>query len=145
MDPAKVQELLQSKQREMAFQMDQYYRQRMATMIGDQKKEHGLEIQRYVTERDSALHQLEEGLQTWEKDRTSLHNEAEQGYQELYSTIQSKHGGVIQTLKEELTKAREENAELRQQYVFCFSLSLSLSSFFFLLFRRLVCHVVLTT
>ena len=113
MDPEKVQELLESKQREMAFQMDQYYRQRMATMMHDIKRDHAVELERCMKERDDALRQLEISRSTWEKDRTSLHDEAERGYQDLYSTIQSKHGSVIETLKNELTQANQENTELK--------------------------------
>ena len=108
-----MQELLESKQREMAFQMDQYYRQRMATMMHDIKRDHAVELERCMKERDDALRQLEISRSTWEKDRTSLHDEAERGYQDLYSTIQSKHGSVIETLKNELTQANQENTELK--------------------------------
>jgi len=110
-----VEQLLKKKQKEMAFQMDQYYRQRMAEMVSTQKEEAQQVIERLARERDEARNNLLNLQKQTKQDTAIFHEQAEKGYQDLYTSIQQKHNTAISTLTQELSKSREEVDTLRKQ------------------------------
>ena len=104
MNQQQVGALLKEKQKEMAFQMDTYYRKRMAEMLTSQKEAQEIEIKQLQVELTKSKNQFQ--------DITTI---AEEGYQELYTDIHRQHDDTISTLKSELSTALKDNALLREK------------------------------
>lgn len=104
MNQQQVGALLKEKQKEMAFQMDTYYRKRMAEMLTSQKEAQEIEIKQLQVELTKSKNQFQ--------DITTI---AEEGYQELYTDIRRQHDDTISTLKSELSTALKDNALLREK------------------------------
>lgn len=122
-----VEELLRQRQVEMAKKMDDYYQQRMKEVYSEAKaktmedaqklvqaQREAIQVARTVKSRhDSDLQTHAQERARWESEKARLHEEAEKGYQELYTSIHTSHREAIVKLETELQRVKEQGQQER--------------------------------
>ena len=120
--------LLKQKESAMAQQMDRYYRAKIADVLREEKAREGKAREQLAAQRDEALRVAEEAYKQgqaqavqfseekarWAAEKSSLHDQAEKGFKDLYTSLHSQNKSALSQLSAELVASNKRNAELTE-------------------------------